>query len=144
MATDDMEPEENGHGEHTGKVLLLAKSAVHSEMATVKRFQILGAAVVTIFLAGVFVVLFLNSHYADAKAFEALEGKHDSTQKTLQDHIVNETSQISALKSTTDRSHEDFEYVRDQVGEIAKSMRGVRVLPRPVHPAIRSPDGETP
>lgn len=127
---------DNGHGEHTGRVLLMAKDAMHGEIRTVKRIQFWATLAVIVAGAGFSAAMFLN-RYATANDLEKLSEKHDATQETLQQHIVNETAQISALKHATERGHEDFEYVRDQVYEISKATRGARVLPRPIHPTIR-------
>lgn len=127
---------ENGHGEHTGKVLLMAKDAMHGEIQTVKRIQFWASLAVTIAGAGFAAAMFMN-RYATAGDLEKLSDKQDATQQTLQQHVVSETAQISSLRQSSERSHEDFEYVRDQVYEISRATRGVRLLPRPVHPAMK-------
>lgn len=120
------------HGEHTGKVLTLARDAVHAEVQAVKRIQFWATLAVVVAGAGFSAAMFLN-RYATAEDLGRLVEKHDTAQQILQRHIVGETAQISSLKQATDRTHEDFEYVRDQVYEISRATRGARVLPRPVH-----------
>lgn len=127
---------ENGRGEHTGRVLLMAKDAMHGEIQTVKRIQFWASLAVGLVGAGFVAALFFN-RYATASDLDKLAEKHDSVQQTLQQHIVNETSQISSLKVTAERAHEDYEYVRDQMREVARATRGARVLPVPQHSTIK-------
>jgi hypothetical protein len=128
-------PEDNGHGEHTGRVLAAAKEAVHSELGVVKKIQFWITLGLTIAGLGFGAALFLN-RYAAAADVEKLADKADDINKQLSSHIAVEASRMGAIEAQAKNVEEDYHWTRDQLTRVADRVGAARV-PVPEHAIIK-------
>lgn len=115
----------NGHedGDTTKRFKILLKE----ETATVKRIQFWVTLVVAIAGAGFTAAMFL-SRYATGADLDKLGDKQQQTTATLQEHIVNETSRMSALEERSKAIEDDFHATERQLWRIADRVHAERVV----------------
>lgn len=131
----DETPEDRQHGEHTGKVLLAAKEAVHSELGIVRRIQTWATIGLTVAALGFGAAMFLN-RYAAAADVEKLANKADDITKQLSSHIAVEASRMGAIEAQTKNVEADYHWTREQLTRVADRVGAARV-PVPEHDIIK-------
>lgn len=132
------EPEEDYgllEGEVTGRV----RRAVHSEISTVKKIQFWATLGLTVAGLG-FGAAFFFQRYAKAEDLAKIADKQDALVHQLDAHTATETAKQAVLEAQGRRTEEDFHFLRDQLGEVARRT-GARILVVPRHPTL---EGGTP
>jgi hypothetical protein len=118
--------------EHTGKVLLAARAAVHDEMGAVKRIQFWATLGLTILGLGFGAAMFLN-RYAAAEDVEKLSDKTEDISKQMQSHILHEGERLRTVEVQGKNIEEDYHWQREQLQRIADRVGAARVAPPKEH-----------
>lgn len=127
--------EEEHHGEHTGRVILATKEAVHDELSIVKRIQLWVTIALTVAGLGFGTAMFLN-RYAAAADVDKLTEKADDITRQLSTHIAAEASRQGALEAQSHNIEVDYHWQREQLQRVADRVGAMRV-PVPDHTPLK-------
>lgn len=119
-------------GEDTKKI----KLAVRQEVRGAKIYYGALVGIVSLVGAGFVAHMFLGANFADAtetkQQIVGAKSANADLEKRFSAHVAEESSVLSAIKSTQHNLEEDYHFERAQLWEIAKSV-GARQLSAPKH-----------